>query len=135
MRIGISLSAFIATALSACATAATPIPASAYPATLNDVNNDALRETIRLYIRDALGPDYTVDIDQLASRSVLIARDNGRTQVKGVRIPVPERTFRLVVSDRVDGVRCWLKADADMPEVKALALPETARCRPILDAP
>lgn len=70
------------------------------PARLLTADQPEMRETLRAFVRDTLGPDYIIDPDALLSGSRMVARDRGRGSVApgGVApLPMPPVTLDLVV--------------------------------------
>ncbi|MEM9599868.1 MAG: hypothetical protein AAF926_02480 [Pseudomonadota bacterium] len=111
--------------LSGCANLPRTEPA-VRPATLSDVTDPATRTLIRVHVRDVLGPGYMADIEALSHHGEMIARDNGRSQARGARIPLPDRLFRLEIAETENELICRLVPD--QPDLDVLILPAGSGC-------
>lgn len=114
--------------LSGCASAPATTGETVQPAILSDVSDSRTRTLIRVHVRDGLGSGYLADIDALATSDRMMARDNGRSQARGARLPLPNRIFRLEILRTADGVVCRLVSDP--PDINALILPPDIGCEP-----
>ena len=116
-----------AAVLGACATSATG-QGNAVPARLVDASDPALREALRVHVRERIGERYMIDPDELLEGSVLTARKR-RTPMPGPRAvledPPAEVLFRLVATTDKDMLRCHLEEDASSV---VLTLPEATPC-------
>lgn len=96
--------------MTACATAG---PGNTvWQARLTDAGDAALRQDIRRYVRDLIGPDYIADIDMLERGFAMTARDRGASSVRpGAqnRLPAMDRDFVLELRDTPQGRVCQLR--------------------------
>lgn len=107
---------------------------NAQAARLRAEPDSALRELIRLHIRDALGSDYIVDPDQLVSNGRLRATDRGRATATGEAHLIPPVNFQLERVQTKAAKICRLTREDEGTKTPDLILPDASVCIPIEDA-
>lgn len=114
--------------LGACAST----PDTVWEATLADASDGALRQLLRGYVRDVLGPDYIIEPDELVRTNRLTARDRGMSATRPQRIgsgPVPERRLVLEIAETNGRGVCRLRLVDDARDAPVLVLPPDVECR------
>jgi hypothetical protein len=105
-----------------------------FPALLSQSPDNQLRDTIRAFVRDELGPDYIVDPDMLTQSDILIATDRGRAMAMAQPILLPDVSFRLEKIESSTLSTCRLVLDhsndvpKDTPYDAVLVLPDAKDC-------
>lgn len=117
------LVSLIAITLPACATAENET--EGVPAILSDPADNALRERIRLYVRDVYGPNYIADLDALTVSGRVILRDRGQSGLGADRLPLPDQSLQLMIIS--PDATCQLR---DMSGSKQGLVIESGLCRP-----
>ena len=128
-RPALTAAAVFAGSLAANGCASTPD--TVWEATLADANAPELRQLLRGYVRDVLGPDYIIEPDELVRTNRLTARDRGLSATRPQRIgngPVPERIFRLEIAETAGRGVCQLRL-VDGGDAPVLVLPSDVECR------
>lgn len=119
----------LATCLVGCATQTDALDGAVYSAALTDRPDNAVRDLIRTYIFDTLGPDYIVDVGTLTRTDRLTARDRGRGSAMGQPTLVPDISFRLEITETRKGPVCRLVPDSELGDAPVLLLPREIHCR------
>ena len=102
-----------AAVLGACATTGGDL-ADFVPARLVDASDPELRELMRVYVRERLGPDYLIDPDELAAGSTLTATLRKAPAMIEPRLrnevePAAEQVFQLEAYPLENGMICHLR--------------------------